>query len=118
MAEPIEPELSPQAQLAITLEQIREMLPTAVSWGESEEPVIDLEVLARLLVQKGISYLLLNREAVYAELGIIREEQNVQTVKKANSLPDEAEWDEADRRLTVLREREQAILDRLWPIPK
>lgn len=109
-----EPPRSPAEQIAIALEEIREILPTAVTWGD-EGPILDLDTFTRQMLQRGIDYRTLNREIAYAELGMVRAEQTVQRTKKANPV-DNAAWDEADRRLDTLRERERVILDQLWPM--
>ncbi|HEX7246401.1 MAG TPA: hypothetical protein VF245_12650 [Solirubrobacterales bacterium] len=103
------PEPSPEEQRAIMLEKIREVLRYAVEETE-DGPVLDLDLLCRLLNQRAVPYRLMNRELMAGELGIVRAEQDTQKVRADGG--DE----EAQRRLDALLAREKQILDLLWPI--
>lgn len=103
------PQPTPAEERAIVLEKIREVLRYAVVDTE-DGPALDLDQLARLLMQRAVPYKLLNRELMAGELGIVRAEQDTQKVRADGG--DE----EAKARLDVLLGRERQILDLLWPL--
>lgn len=113
------PEPTPLEERAIVLEKIREILPSALIDAD-EQATLDLDLFTRLLLQRAIPYRTLNREIAFAELNMVREEQNTQRVR-AEHLSGDKEGDKARHaiakaRLEVLIRREQQILDQLWPV--
>lgn len=121
MAEQVEQreEVTPEEERAITLEKIREVLRYALADTE-DGPVLDLDLLTRLLIQRAVPYRVLNRELTWAELQVVRDELHTQRTR-ASAKVEEGDGSAeacalAQRRVDALERREDQILEQLWPL--
>lgn len=112
---------TPEEERAIVLEKIREVLRYALADTE-DGPVLDLDLLTRLLIQRAVPYRVLNRELTWAELQVVRDELHTQRTRaEVRRRADNANAADADlaevaqRRVDALERREDQILDQLWP---
>lgn len=108
-------ELSPEEERAIMLEKIREVLRYALADTE-DGPVLDLDLLTRLLIQRAVPYRVLNRELTWAELQVVRDELHTQRARADNSNTTADLAEVAQRRVDALERREDQILEQLWPL--
>lgn len=108
-----EPQAPPEPSLAELVaaarERVAKLAAESILAGE-DGPYLDLDLFERMLLQRAIECRKLNRELAYAELGMVRAEQDTQKVRA------DSDDEEAKRRLDVLHERERVILDQLWPL--
>lgn len=116
MPEEATPEETPAEEFERKAQLIQRLAADATISTE-DGPILDFDLLMKMLVTRAIGFRVLNRDALLGELHFIRDEHHTQQVR-GDPAGDAAASEklEARKRVTALEAREKLILDQLWPI--